>query len=150
MPPQFNEVQLKLDGRNEIILTAICFTCLKPWTKHGQDQKCDGCGAFDALFYKCVICQQVNFLITEYCIEGNEIICEICFRKNVSAHQLKVGNRINVMVCSTECKEKIHAKAMDKQNWSTWKWCQKTDAIVFMCEICRRPTHKGCGNNSTG
>ena len=149
MPPQFHEIQLTVDGKQEIIKTAICFTCLTPWIWHTQDQKCGKCGAFDALNYQCVLCEQINFLITEYCIECNEIICEICFAKDVSAHQLKVANKINVTVCSTECKEEIHAKATDKQNWSTCKWCQKTDAIVFKCEICEGPTHKGCGNNST-
>ena len=40
MSPQFNEVQLKLDGKNyEIIKTAICYTCLKPWTKDEGDKK---------------------------------------------------------------------------------------------------------------
>ena len=55
MPLQFHKIQLRLDGQNEVIKTAICFSCFKPWTQHGQEQKHKAYGAFDAVNYQCLI-----------------------------------------------------------------------------------------------
>ena len=63
MPPQFYEIQIRLDGKKDIIKTTICFACMKAWiTSHHELQKYEKCGSFDALNYQCLICQQVNLV----------------------------------------------------------------------------------------